>query len=96
MNDKMSKRKAVLNHSGQIGETWRRSNFEVDGLCKQGAGFFRCALASLYEGLSVHPSVRPSVGPSVRGSVSINEKRGLGASYVGYPALYKVILSDQH
>ena len=28
-----------------------------------------------------------SVRPSVRGSVSIKEKRGLGASYVGYPTL---------
>ena len=30
---------------------------------------FRCVLASLYEGLSVRPSVRRSVGPSVRPSV---------------------------
>ena len=30
---------------------------------------FRCALASLYEGLSVHPSVGPSVGRSVGPSV---------------------------
>ena len=36
----------------------------------------------------VCPSVCPSVRPSVRGSVSIKEKRGLGASYVGYPALF--------
>ena len=36
---------------------------------------------------SVRPWVRPSVGPSVRGSVSIKEKRELGASYVEYPAL---------
>ena len=32
-------------------------------------------------------SVRPSVRPSVVPSRSIKEKRGLGASYVGYPAL---------
>ena len=37
---------------------------------------------------SVRPSVCPSVRPWVRGSVSIKEKRGLGASYVGYPALF--------
>ena len=30
---------------------------------------FRCVLASLYDGLSVHPSVRPSVRPSVCPSV---------------------------
>ena len=42
--------------------------------------FFRCAVASLLEGVSVRPSVRPSV--------SIKEKRGLGASYVGHPALF--------
>ena len=36
----------------------------------------------------VRPSVRPSVRPWVRGSVSIKEKRGLGASYVGYPNLF--------
>ena len=30
---------------------------------------FRCVLASLYEGLSVRPSVGPSVRPSVRPSV---------------------------
>ena len=35
----------------------------------------------------VRPSVRPWVRPWVRGSVSIKEKRGLGASYVGYPTL---------
>ena len=29
----------------------------------------------------------PSVRPWVRGSVSIKEKRELGASYVGYPTL---------
>ena len=37
--------------------------------------------------ISIRGCVRPFVGPSVRGSVSIKEKRGLGASYVGYPAL---------
>ena len=36
----------------------------------------------------VRPYVRPSVRPWVRGSVSIKEKRGLGASYVGYPTLF--------
>ena len=36
----------------------------------------------------VRPSVRVSVRPWVRGSVSIKEKRGLGASYVGYPNLF--------
>ena len=50
--------------------------------------FFRCTVASLYEGVSVRPCVRPSVRPWVRESVSIKEKRGLGASYVGYPALF--------
>ena len=34
--------------------------------------------------MSVRPYVRPSVGPSV----SVKEKRGLGASYVGYPTLF--------
>ena len=33
--------------------------------------------------ISIRGCARPSVGPSV----SIKEKRGLGASYVGYPAL---------
>ena len=41
---------------------------------------FRCVLPSLWEGVSVRPSVVPSV--------SIKEKRGLGASFVGYPALF--------
>ena len=30
-----------------------------------GLSLFRCAIASLYEVVSVHPSVRPSVRPSV-------------------------------
>ena len=38
--------------------------------------------------ISIRGCVRPSVRPSVRGSVSIKEKRGLGASYVGYPTLF--------
>ena len=44
------------------------------------SAIFRCVLASLYEGLSVHPSVRPSVrrsvGPSVRPSVTLSLKTG--------------------
>ena len=36
----------------------------------------------------VCPSVRGSVRPSVGPPVSIKEKRGLGASYFGYPALF--------
>ena len=39
---------------------------------------------------SVCPSVRGSVCGSVRGSVSIKENRELGASYVGYQALFNV------
>ena len=38
--------------------------------------------------MSGRPWVCPSVRGSVRGSVSIKEKRGLGASNVGYPALF--------
>ena len=38
--------------------------------------------------ISIRGCVRPSVRVSVRGSVSIKEKRGLGASYVGYPNLF--------
>ena len=44
--------------------------------------FFLDASSHLYMRVS------PSVGPSV----SIKEKRGLGASYVGYPALLSVVL----
>ena len=36
---------------------------------------------------SVCPSVRGTVPGSVHGFVSIKEKRGLGASYVGYPTM---------
>ena len=36
----------------------------------------------------LYKRVCPSVRPSVRPSVSIKGKRGLGASYVGYPALF--------
>ena len=35
--------------------------------------------------------VCPSVCPSVRGSISIKEKRVPGASYVGYPTLFKAL-----
>ena len=37
--------------------------------------------------ISIRGCVGPYVRPSVVPSVSIKEKRGLGASYVGYPAL---------
>ena len=40
----------------------------------------------------VRPSVRPWVRPWVRGYVSIREKRRLGASYVGYPTLFMLVL----
>ena len=44
---------------------------------------FRCAVASLYEVVSVRPSVRRSVGPS-----PVIFKRVLGASCAVYPALF--------
>ena len=37
-------------------------------------GLFRCVLASLYECLSVRPSVRRSVGPSVGDAFVKNEE----------------------
>ena len=54
--------------------------------------FFRCAVASLYEVVSVRPSVCPSVRPSVRRSVPCYFRRSkvrlLGASCAVYPALF--------
>ena len=44
---------------------------------------FRCAVASLKEGVPVHMSVRPSVTPSLR--------RLLGASYAEYSALFPLL-----
>ena len=49
---------------------------------------FRCAVASLYEVVSVRPSVRPSVGPYVPCYFRRWWVRVLGASCAVYPALF--------
>ena len=50
---------------------------------------FRCCEAPIYEGLSVHLSVRPLVRPSVRNAFSLTaEKTCFLAPYAVYPALF--------
>ena len=64
-------------------------------LCLCGA-IFRCAVASLYEVVSVRPSVRRSVGPSVGPLIPRYFRRWkvriLGASCAVYPALFLFFL----
>ena len=50
---------------------------------------FRCVLASLYEGLSVRPSVRPSVRDALVKIAENGVMQDGDASYVVYTALFK-------